>query len=310
MGRLSEIMALLHRPDDSYMQGTQSNGNDYGAGESLASVIGGDVSLDDALFSLLGSTEKSAWEIFASDLEAFESGDTTTASAPPPVARSRSPAFNPYAKPRRDSFSAQWRSYPPPQPLSFPSQGQSRPGAQESYFEREEYEEEEEEPEPEEEEVEEEEWTERTERRGRGKRTASRKRRSEPNGVTKAESNKRIKVKTAKGKASLAAAGAAGMENAGSRKPTLLWRKYGQKNLRGKPWKGIVRCYYKCHDPNCPARKLVEKHASNLDKVIDVRYEAEHNHPVAEGDREESGLFSIKRGKGDDGDASDDTMEI
>jgi len=75
-------------------------------------------------------------------------------------------------------------------------------------------------------------------------------------------------------------------------KVTLLWRKYGQKILRGKPLRGIVRCYYKCYHSTCPAKKLVEKHSSNMDKVIDIKYESTHNHPIAEQDLEDSGLQS------------------
>lgn len=64
------------------------------------------------------------------------------------------------------------------------------------------------------------------------------------------------------------------------KKPLLLWRKYGQKHLKGDQ-RGIVRCYYKCFDPTCPARRYVEKPASDLDRVLEVRHEAEHNHIVS-----------------------------
>jgi len=63
------------------------------------------------------------------------------------------------------------------------------------------------------------------------------------------------------------------------------WRKYGQKNLRGKRFQGMdkIRCYYKCNYPGCPVRKQVEKHtlAAEDDKSADtkVRVTGEHNHP-------------------------------
>ena len=140
--------------------------------------------------------------------------------------------------------------------------------------------------------------------------------------------NKRARVQSSKGKAAVRGASkhlnwsisdppiltvslyftGGAIEITGNRKVTLLWRKYGQKNLRGKPWKGIVRCYYKCYNSSCPARKLVEKHASDLDKIIETKFENEHNHTVAAEDMEESGVYARKGG--DDGDASDDTLEI
>jgi hypothetical protein len=57
-----------------------------------------------------------------------------------------------------------------------------------------------------------------------------------------------------------------------------------------------VRCYYKCHHTSCPAKKLVEKHASNLDKIIDVKYESAHNHPIADEDLEDSGVSPPRPG--------------
>lgn len=72
------------------------------------------------------------------------------------------------------------------------------------------------------------------------------------------------------------------------RKATLLWRKYGQKILRGKQWRGTVRCYYKCHYPLCAAKKLVEKHISDMDKVIEVKLEGSHNHPISDQEWEDS----------------------
>lgn len=66
------------------------------------------------------------------------------------------------------------------------------------------------------------------------------------------------------------------------RKPVrlLLWRKYGQKHLKGDQ-KGLVRCYYRCHDPQCPAKRFIEKPASDLSQILEVRHEGAHNHPVS-----------------------------
>jgi hypothetical protein len=65
------------------------------------------------------------------------------------------------------------------------------------------------------------------------------------------------------------------------RKPRkLLWRKYGQKVLKGDQ-KGVVRCYYRCHEPTCPAKRFVEKPATDLTKVLQVRLEEAHTHHVS-----------------------------
>jgi len=61
------------------------------------------------------------------------------------------------------------------------------------------------------------------------------------------------------------------------------WRKYGQKNLRGKRFQGMdkIRCYYKCNYPGCPVRKQVEKDTDAADNSADtkVKMTGEHNHP-------------------------------
>jgi len=74
------------------------------------------------------------------------------------------------------------------------------------------------------------------------------------------------------------------------RQAALLWRKYGQKNLRGKPWQGVVRCYYKCRVSTCPAKKLVEKHKDNLERIVDTKYIGNHNHQISEEDLEDAGV--------------------
>jgi len=57
----------------------------------------------------------------------------------------------------------------------------------------------------------------------------------------------------------------------------LLWRKYGQKKLKGL---GIVRCYYKCHLTTCPAKKFIDKAASDLNHTLGVRFDSMHNHTL------------------------------
>jgi len=59
------------------------------------------------------------------------------------------------------------------------------------------------------------------------------------------------------------------------------WRKYGQKNLRGKRFQGMdkIRCYYKCNYPGCPVRKQVEKNAApDQPGDVKVKVTGEHNH--------------------------------
>ncbi|XP_054801054.1 WRKY transcription factor 44-like [Prosopis cineraria] len=51
------------------------------------------------------------------------------------------------------------------------------------------------------------------------------------------------------------------------------WRKYGQKQVKGSEY---PRSYYKCTNPNCPAKKKVER---SLDgQITEIVYNGEHNH--------------------------------
>jgi len=68
------------------------------------------------------------------------------------------------------------------------------------------------------------------------------------------------------------------------RRYTSEWRKYGQKNLKGKQWKGVVRCYYKCHIPTCSAKKWVDKLSSNMEHILKIEHSGGHNHPVDDDD--------------------------
>lgn len=71
----------------------------------------------------------------------------------------------------------------------------------------------------------------------------------------------------------------------GKRKRTpeqTIWRKYGQKTIKGKETEGLdlLRCYYKCIFPGCPARRQVEKHSWEEDEDAVEVIEGTHNHPI------------------------------
>jgi len=68
---------------------------------------------------------------------------------------------------------------------------------------------------------------------------------------------------------------------------SALWRKYGQKNLKTKQWSGVVRCYYKCCEPGCTAKKLVEKRQPDLETITAIKYEQEHNHAISQSEIDE-----------------------
>ncbi|KAL0246219.1 hypothetical protein GEMRC1_007432 [Eukaryota sp. GEM-RC1] len=52
------------------------------------------------------------------------------------------------------------------------------------------------------------------------------------------------------------------------------WKKYGQKQVKGV---ALMRSYFKCAIPNCPAKKLVQKSSDNSSQSV-VTYEHLHNH--------------------------------
>ncbi|KAI8474122.1 MAG: hypothetical protein J3K34DRAFT_495910 [Monoraphidium minutum] len=54
------------------------------------------------------------------------------------------------------------------------------------------------------------------------------------------------------------------------------WRKYGEKLVKGSP---CPRSYYKCSQPGCPAKKIVERDA-NSGAVLSTQYKDEHNHAM------------------------------
>jgi len=73
----------------------------------------------------------------------------------------------------------------------------------------------------------------------------------------------------------------------------LLWRKYGQKTLKGKLHQGRIRCYYKCCVASCNVKKIIEKPANDLNKVLHVKYMSTHNHSIAYEDLEQSGVATL-----------------
>ena len=128
---------------------------------------------------------------------------------------------------------------------------------------------------------EDEEWNERSERPSQQRRSKSKKR-APIDSFCSGSPKKRPRS-------------ASGAEKGGEKvitprtRTNLLWRKYGQKKLRGATWKGIVRCYYKCYHEGCPAKRLIEKMATDLSKVIAIKFEDEHNHPIPEEEQEGAG---------------------
>ncbi|KAI8475096.1 MAG: WRKY DNA-binding domain-containing protein, partial [Monoraphidium minutum] len=54
------------------------------------------------------------------------------------------------------------------------------------------------------------------------------------------------------------------------------WRKYGEKLVKGSP---CPRSYYKCSQPGCPAKKIVERDAVS-GAVLSTQYKDDHNHAM------------------------------
>jgi len=60
-----------------------------------------------------------------------------------------------------------------------------------------------------------------------------------------------------------------------------VWRKYGQKTLKGKDYTGMkmLRCYYRCNHPGCQVKKQVETSAWS-NEAANITIHGVHNHPV------------------------------
>lgn len=114
--------------------------------------------------------------------------------------------------------------------------------------------------------MEDEEWTESAEqRRRRG--------RAQPRGAKRSLGGSATGASKPKAPRATGTGGSHG--SAIKPKNDSLWRKYGQKNLRNM--KGVVRAYYKCHWPDCDAKKMVDHHKGDM-SVISVNYDGKHNH--------------------------------
>jgi len=63
-------------------------------------------------------------------------------------------------------------------------------------------------------------------------------------------------------------------------KVKAVWRKYGQKTIKGKEdtEMQMTRCYFRCNYPGCQVKKQVETSAPNAAPSITIR--GIHNHPV------------------------------
>ena len=62
------------------------------------------------------------------------------------------------------------------------------------------------------------------------------------------------------------------------------WRKYGQKQVKERE---NPRSYYKCSNPNCPRKKIIERSFSN-GHITKIVYKGNHNHPKPQSVRRSS----------------------
>ena len=64
------------------------------------------------------------------------------------------------------------------------------------------------------------------------------------------------------------------------KKKVKTWRKYGEKTLKGNQFIGmeITRCYYRCNEPGCNVKRLVEKAAWQSDDEAVVTISGKHSH--------------------------------
>merc|ERR1711907_127023 len=77
--------------------------------------------------------------------------------------------------------------------------------------------------------------------------------------------------------------GEEGPEEQKKAKGKAIWRKYGQKTLKGKDYTGMkmLRCYYRCNHPGCQVKKQVETSAWS-NEAANITIHGIHNHPVEE----------------------------
>jgi len=73
-------------------------------------------------------------------------------------------------------------------------------------------------------------------------------------------------------------------QGGGGKKKVKIWRKYGEKLLKGNQFLGmeITRCYFRCNVKGCSVKKQVEKAAWQTDEEADVTVTGVHSHPPCE----------------------------
>lgn len=233
-----------------------------------------DQALNDGIFSfppgMVSELPLSVWDLFdASDVDGILSA-MSAHSSEDQASKEQSPAPREQFRPAQRSTGGGNLVVEPDRSRALggrrgsTSHGPHSEGSEEEYPESEASEEDDEE--VLEADMEDEEWTEsESNRRRRG--------RAQPRG-TKRSLGGSASGAASKPKAARSAGGDHG-SNTAKPKNNSLWRKYGQKNLRNM--KGVVRAYYKCHWPDCDAKKLVDHHKGDM-SVISVNYDGKHNH--------------------------------
>lgn len=87
-----------------------------------------------------------------------------------------------------------------------------------------------------------------------------------------------------------------------NKKRKCIWRKYGQKVLKGKEFVGmdVIRCYYRCNVRGCKVKKQVEKASWQTDAEASVSITGIHSHPyendTISADDEEAAAPSVPDG--------------
>merc|ERR1711865_38441 len=88
-----------------------------------------------------------------------------------------------------------------------------------------------------------------------------------------------------------------GAEEAKKAKGKAVWRKYGQKTLKGKDYTGMkmLRCYYRCNHPGCQVKKQVETCAWS-NEAANITIHGIHNHPIESQPEEKNGVKKESNG--------------
>merc|ERR1711865_289498 len=93
---------------------------------------------------------------------------------------------------------------------------------------------------------------------------------------------------------------AGGAEESKKAKGKAVWRKYGQKTLKGKDYTGMkmLRCYYRCNHPGCQVKKQVETCAWS-NEAANITIHGIHNHPIESQPEEKNGVKKESNGAND-----------